>query len=284
MKKLLVITTLIIALLLQGCSSTKDEKQTDNTVKGGVSITPEVTKAATATPKPVDLILPTTVNDTGKVLIQTVSNSPTYPFNSYIITSVNGESVVVDPTLMPLKSVIDINPAAIVSTHSHSDHNDIIYERAYDCPQILYKKMDIKTKDFKIYTVASAHNADKIDDSNFIAVFEVNGLRIAHMGDIGQSKLTKEQLKEIGKIDIAFMQFENSYSSMDLDNEKGFKLIEQLNPKIVIPTHYTEDGLNKLKEKYGEVKEMDNILAISKEDLPDKSLNVYRILNKHKYK
>ncbi len=54
------------------------------------------------------------------------------------------------------------------------------------------------------------------------------------MGDIGQNELTEEQLDAIGEIDIAFMQFENSYSRMNLDNLKGFTMIEQVNPRIVI--------------------------------------------------
>jgi glyoxylase-like metal-dependent hydrolase (beta-lactamase superfamily II) len=49
----------------------------------------------------------------------------TYKYNSYIITSAEGETVIVDPTEMPGKDVIDLNPAAIVNTHAHGDHNDL---------------------------------------------------------------------------------------------------------------------------------------------------------------
>jgi hypothetical protein len=33
------------------------------------------------------------------------------------------------------------------------------------------------------------------------------------------------------------MQFENNWSSMRLASEKGFKLIEQLRPAVIVPTH-----------------------------------------------
>jgi hypothetical protein len=79
------------------------------------------------------------------------------------------------------------------------------------------------------------------------------------------------------------MQFENSYSTMNLENKMGFNLIEQLNPKIIIPTHYTGKGLAELKTKYGDITESDNMLAISKEDIPEDSLNVYVITNTHRY-
>ncbi|NLO10007.1 MAG: hypothetical protein GX129_09110, partial [Clostridiales bacterium] len=120
-------------------------------------------------------------------------------------------------------------------------------------------------------------------NQNVIIVLEVDGLRIAHMGDIGQTELTEEQLTGLGEIDIAFMQFENSYSSMTLKNEKGFYLIEQLNPTIVIPTHYSLNALPLLEEKYGAITKIENKLDINKEDLPEGSMNVYIISNEYKY-
>jgi hypothetical protein len=64
------------------------------------------------------------------------------------------------------------------------------------------------------------------------------------LGDIGQTTLAKEQLEKLGNIDIAFMQFENEYSDMSIKNKKGFKLIEQFNPKIVIPTLYKDESVS----------------------------------------
>ncbi|MBH1942206.1 MBL fold metallo-hydrolase [Mobilitalea sibirica] len=249
--------------------------------------TEKATQVPTSTPTPTpELVMPLTVNDTGKVLIQTVSTSTAYPYTSYIITSVNGESIVLDPTSMPDTDLVDINPAGIFITHGHPDHNDRIFLQAYDCPTVKYEKADIQLNDFHVYTILSSHNNDTIIPENFnvMIVLEVDGLRIAHMGDIGQTFLTEEQLKELGEIDIAFMQFENSYSSMSLKNKKGFQLIEQLNPKIVIPTHYTDNTLPVLEEKYGPITEFENKLAIATEDLPEKNLTVYRILNNYKYK
>jgi L-ascorbate metabolism protein UlaG (beta-lactamase superfamily) len=220
------------------------------------------------------------------VLIQTVSQDTTYPFNSYILSSINGENVIVDPTLMPKKEIVDIYPVAICGTHNHPDHQHPAYTNSYDCPKLLNVKGEIQTEDFNIYSIPASHARDTIAETptNVLIVFEVDGLRIVHMGDIGQTVLTKEQLTELGEIDIAFMQFENSYSQMDLKNEKGFNLIEQLNPKIIIPTHFTKDGLVELETRYGTITEFDNALEISKEDLPEDTLNVYRILNTHKYR
>ncbi|MBB2182583.1 MBL fold metallo-hydrolase [Lachnospiraceae bacterium MD1] len=239
----------------------------------------------TSTENVVKNVLPITDNNTGKVLIQTVSTSKTYLYTSYIISSSKGQNVVVDPTEMPQKSIVDIKPVAICSTHAHPDHTDIDYLKTYQVPKILYEKGKIYTRDFRIYSIPSSHSDDNVteDSGNVIIVFEVDGLRIAHMGDIGQNSLTREQVLQLGNIDIAFMQFENSYSDMTLENEKGFRIIEQLNPRIIIPTHYFDSTIPVLEIKYGQIKEYNNYLSISKEELPSTKLNVFRVLNNHIY-
>lgn len=295
MKRILIAAVLSAALVLSGCQSAKTNTDVTSSKTAVQSTAAETTAAVTtaaattaaATTKPArEKLLPLTENTSGKVQIQTVSGSVTYKYNSYIITSAEGETVIVDPTEMPGKDLIDLNPAAIVNTHAHGDHNDLKFSDSYDCQKLPYIAGDFRTKDFHIYTVASAHSGDTINDpaDNYIIVFEVDGLRIAHMGDIGQETLTDEQLEEIGPIDIAFMQFDNSFSSMSLKNMKGFNLIEQLNPKIIIPTHYAKADLPLFEEKYGGTTEFENVLTISAEDLPEDTMNVYLITNTHYYR
>ncbi|NLO10619.1 MAG: hypothetical protein GX129_12250 [Clostridiales bacterium] len=288
-----VLCVIIVILLLQGCAKNykAEELKTDlihkqetTTPTPTLEPTPSPEPTPTPTPEP-ELVLPQATNDSGKVRIQTASISTTHPYTSYVISSVKGENVVVDPTAMPPINVVDFKPVAIISTHPHNDHVDSVFTRSYDCHKLYYEKGEIQTNDFNIYTILSSHSNDIIKEANqnVIIVLEVDGLRIAHMGDIGQTELTEEQLTDLGEIDIAFMQFENSYSSMTLKNEKGFYLIEQLNPTIVIPTHYSLNALPILEEKYGAITKIENKLDINKEDLPEGPMNVYIISNEYKY-
>jgi L-ascorbate metabolism protein UlaG (beta-lactamase superfamily) len=265
MKRILVSLIFVLAVTLSGCAGKTD-----------------TSAAADEKPKK-DLVLPIVGNRTGKVMIQTVSSSQAYRFNSYIITSKAGKSVVLDPTAMPKKSLVDLKPVAIVSTHGHSDHVDSNFSSSYKAKNILFEKKDLRTGGFHIYTVLSAHTGNTLGTTNVIAVIEVDGLRIAHMGDIGQDRLTDGQLEELGRIDIAFMQFENGYSDMSLANGKGFALIEQLNPQVIIPTHYTSSALPVIEEKYGRITDFSNVLEVSREDVPAEPLTVWRISNTHKY-
>ena len=287
MKKKLSFILLSLTLCLAGCSNT-GSASTPASTPVEATASPEASAPANSE-EPIEsepaLVLPLVENTSGKVQIQTVSGSSTYPYNSYIITSTNGESIVLDPTSMPPKDVVDIKPAAIISTHSHPDHTDSYFTKSNDCPHFTSEVTSLDTTSFKIFTIASSHSGDTIDDfpSNVLTVADVDGLRIVHMGDIGQTTLTDEQLKALGHVDIAFMQFDNSYSDMSLENEKGFKLMEQLKPTIIIPTHYTDDALPIFEQKYGKIQEFDNVLTISKDDLLATSVNMYRILNTHVY-
>jgi len=135
MKNGIMMIALSLSLVLAGCSA-------------------KTAKVPPAPPKP-QLVLPIVGNTTGKVQIQTVSGSTAYPFNSYVITSAEGETVIVDPTEMPPRTLVELNPAAIVSTHGHMDHVDTKYTPTYECQKISYTKADIKTPGFHIYSVLS---------------------------------------------------------------------------------------------------------------------------------
>lgn len=293
MKKRLLATILVAFVFLAGCSSANRNESKDTTASSEISqaasesTTTSAAESETtaAETESADLVLPVTENTSGKVQIQTVSASSNYPYISYLITSTNGEIVVVDPTVMPYKKTIDLHPAAIVSTHNHGDHMDLMFNKANECPQLMYTVEDMNTNDFHIYTVATSHADDNVSDNsgNIIAIFEVDGLRIAHFGDCGQTALTDEQLEKIGKIDIAFMQFENTFSNMSVYNQKGFNVMKQVNPTIVIPTHCSNPGFEEIDKNYGGLTQFENILEISKEDLPEDQLHFYQITNTHKY-
>ncbi len=274
MKKAVFLCTLIIFGLLTGCGN-----KTKNTS--------EKAQEAKAPVNP-DFVLPEAQNKSGKVRIQTVAESTKgVLYNSYVISSIKGENIVVDPYMMPMTAIVDLKPAAVMSTHKHYDHIDGSFTAEYENTETkLYAQevFDFKTKDFNIYSIASAHDGDNImsTPSNVIIVMEVDGLRIAHFGDCGHTKFTDEQLQKIGKIDIAFMQFDNSYSSMNFENKKGFNLLAQINPKYIIPTHYSDQDVKYLEQLYGPTKRVDNKLEITKEELPSKTTPCI-ISNTHTY-
>jgi L-ascorbate metabolism protein UlaG (beta-lactamase superfamily) len=144
----------------------------------------------------------------------------------------------------------------LLTTHSHTDHYDAELAKSFPGQQLTFQEGDINVLDVKAKSIVSAHNsydllapADK--GTNYIMIVDVGGLRIAHFGDIGQDALTNEQLQVLGDVDIAITQFENSFSEMSTANKKGFNLMDQLNPKLIIPTaHVSQPAIALALEKW----------------------------------
>jgi L-ascorbate metabolism protein UlaG (beta-lactamase superfamily) len=132
----------------------------------------------------------------------------------------------------------------LVTTHSHPDHYLSSFTDSFPGQQLKIKTGVIQTDGVKVTGIASAHSAsgDFLAEggTNYIYLIEMGGLRIVHFGDIGQDIMTDEQLTELGEVDIAITQFSNGFSAMNIENRKGFNLMDQVKPKLIIPTHIDE--------------------------------------------
>ena len=225
-------------------------------------------------------------NTSGKVMIQCVAKAA-YKYNSYMITSAEGENLVIDPTGVATKEEYDMNVAAIISTHNHPDHVDKKFTDSYpDAQKLIAQEGSISTRDFKVTMIPSAHKGDTITSpaNNYIALIEVDGMRIVHMGDCGQTSLTEEQLTQLGEVDVCFMQYTNQQSGIKASDGIAAKVMEQLAPKRIIPTHYTNDDVKTLEEQYGEIEEFHNVMYVDKDEISGENLKMYRILNEVVYK
>lgn len=157
------------------------------------------------------------------------------------IISPAGTRVLID-VIRPstLSSEVSPNDVLLV-THTHNDHYKKDLFEPFTGAKLMGKEDMLTVNDVTIRSIASAHNdGDKIvseNANNYIFLIETGGLRIAHFGDIGQKDMTPEQLQILGKIDVAITQFENSFSNMNFSNKKGIHLMEQVMPRLMIPTH-----------------------------------------------
>lgn len=81
----------------------------------------------------------------------------------------------------------------------------------------------------------------KGDGTNYIYVVEMAGIKIVNLGDIGQTALTPGQLERIGSADIVLTPLSSPYNPESNRNFMAFQLMDQLQPKLVIPTHLNEE-------------------------------------------
>jgi L-ascorbate metabolism protein UlaG (beta-lactamase superfamily) len=131
----------------------------------------------------------------------------------------------------------------LLTTHGHSDHSSVDFLESFPGTQLFVREGTIEKAGVKIRAIAAAHTEGAPllanGGSDYIFVIDIGGLRIVHFGDIGQSSLTPRQAAAVGKVDVAITQFENSFSQVDLTNKKGFKLMKQVKPRVIIQTHST---------------------------------------------
>lgn len=145
-----------------------------------------------------------------------------------------GGSVVFDPyadNAVYGLSLMRLYADAVVCSHSHSDHN------AADKVVLSGGKMP-----FALHGVSCFH--DEVGGAkrgdNTISILTVDGLRLAHMGDIGHIP-DADKLSELGNIDIMLLPVGGVYT---VDHRAAFELYKTLSPKVVVPMHYRS-------EKYG---------------------------------
>lgn len=151
-------------------------------------------------------------------------------------------TVVTDPydkevfgKLMP-KTKTDI----VTVSHAHHDHNDV--ERIDGFPFIIEGPGEYEIKGVEILGITSFH--DKKQGSqrgkNTIYLYRMDGLVLCHLGDLGQ-KLSDEQREKLNGIDILMVPVGGTYT---LNAKEAVFVIEQLEPKIVIPMHFKTADLS----------------------------------------
>lgn len=168
----------------------------------------------------------------------------------------------------------------LLTTHNHGDHRRLDFVRSFPGEQLDVKTGEIERKNVTIRGIASAHNeGDEFRDengSNYIFIIDMAGLRIAHFGDIGQEALTPEQLKVLGKVDIAITQLANTYSDMTAANKKGFNLMDQVRPKMIIPTHIHDPTCAEIADdKWIGYNSYKKYLSISLDNLPEETTIIF---------
>ena len=157
------------------------------------------------------------------------------------LVSPQGTRVLVDVHDPDALSSPPTSKDVLLTTHNHGDHRRLDFVKSFPGKQLDVKAGEIELTGVTIRGIASAHNegGEFRDEggSNYIFIIDMAGLRVAHFGDIGQKALTPEQLKILGKVDVAITQLANMFSGMTAQNRKGFNLMDQLKPKLIIPTH-----------------------------------------------
>jgi L-ascorbate metabolism protein UlaG (beta-lactamase superfamily) len=93
-----------------------------------------------------------------------------------------------------------------------------------------------------VTTIPAWHDEQQGRQRGATAMFaiDVDGVRIVHCGDLGQAKLTDEQLAAIGRVDVLLIPAGGVYT---IDTAGAVGIVEQVRPRYVIPIHYKTPAL-----------------------------------------
>lgn len=236
---------------------------------------------AVATPEPTPTAIPATATT-----VPTPTPEPLEAVSIYYgegsqfeLTTPGGRRVLIDVFNPGALTAPATDQDILLVTHHHADHYNKDYVESFPGQKLIVAEGEIQLPDVKIRGIAAGHNAtDNLlpkDGSDYIFIIDMAGVRLAHFGDIGQDEFTPEQLEALGQVDVAMTQFVNSFSYMNMSNMKGFNLMEQLKPRLILQTHTSLAAVEEAVKRWQGYASQQPTLVLTKELVPAETSIVF---------
>jgi len=157
---------------------------------------------------------------------------------SFVITSDTGTKIITDPyevggglSYGQIKESADI----VTVSHDHADHNNVAAVQG--SPKVVRGAVEVEGIKFNGIPTYHDDAGGGKRGKNTIICFEVDGIRVCHLGDLGH-QLSDSQLAELGKVDVLLTPVGGFYT---IDAKVATQLGDRLKPKVIIPMHYKTD-------------------------------------------
>jgi len=164
----------------------------------------------------------------------------------FLLTSDAGVRIITDPYKREGGlNYGELNESAdvVLVSHEHYDHNNAAEIKGK--PQVIKGPGIKEAKGIMFKGIATFHDetGGSKRGNNTVFVFEVDGLRFCHLGDLGHS-LGNKELADIGKVDVLFVPIGGLYTC---DPGASTSVVAQLSPRITIPMHYKTSKIDTAK-------------------------------------
>lgn len=172
-----------------------------------------------------------------------------------------------------------IGADVLLVTHNHNDHSNV--KGISGNPFLINGPGEYEIKGIFVQGIECFHDGSQGKERGRTTTFiiEEGGMKLCHLGDLGQNELTPSQLEKIGNVDILMIPVGGVYT---ISVQEASKVISQIEPKIVIPMHYhipnlkiKLDNLDKFLKVMG-VKSIEALskIIIKKRDLPADGMQI----------
>jgi len=133
-----------------------------------------------------------------------------------------------------------VSGTIVAVSHNHGDHNQV--SRVSDYKKIISGPGEYEVEGISIIGFPSYHDNQKgeLRGPNTMYVFEIDGVRLAHLGDLGHS-LTDKEIEKLGNLHVLMIPVGGHYT---IGPQVAAEITRMIEPQIIVPMHYQMEGLN----------------------------------------
>ena len=160
-----------------------------------------------------------------------------------------GQRIVLDPYAddsVPGLDPVRTDAEFVFCSHEHHDHNGVQGVRLTDpAPEPAFRVTEL--------TADHDHHGGSRRGKNIIRIFDFDGQRVAHLGDLGRP-LTDEEAKMMSGLDLVMIPV-GGYFTIDAAEAK--QILAQIAPRVAVLMHYRTGGAG-----YDGIAHIDDVLKV----------------------
>jgi L-ascorbate metabolism protein UlaG (beta-lactamase superfamily) len=159
-----------------------------------------------------------------------------YGHAAFLITTGQGIKIITDPykpgggiSYKPIPDEADI----VTVSHDHTDHNYV--EGLPGKPQVIKGAGRLEVRGIVVEGFAAYHDASHGAQRghNTIFIFDADGIRICHLGDLGHV-LSDKEVQQIGQVDVLCIPVGGFFT---IGPQEATTVTSQLRPHLIFPMH-----------------------------------------------
>lgn len=145
----------------------------------------------------------------------------------------------------------------VTVSHDHKDHNQSGLVKG--ARKVVSGAGEYEIAGVSIIGISQYHDNEKGEKrgKNIIYIYEMDGLRVCHLGDLGHV-LSDEIIGQMGGIDILMVPTGGVYT---IGPKEAVEVVSQIDPYFVIPMHYQVKGLS--QEGFSKLSPVEDFLSNS---------------------